>query len=240
MRTMYDPDPRTIKGGSLLAFAFVTVSSAFVPANFPGSWWLYCCFVALMFMYTVYMIYLCESFTLFTLSMFSSFVFSFGIAAAGLAHVALIKDLKTSSVEAAAVNIGLIVVMALTYAAVYFSRSKYSPFLIEGDRVSRISTTGRSHSSLGFILSISASALVVFVLSTSSFASTAVTVLGVHFSCVALMLSERDAIRGLRTLRAKEKKRSVSYTFMQIDEIREARNRWWLSRLFNWLASRRA
>ncbi|EPN30071.1 hypothetical protein A244_39228 [Pseudomonas syringae pv. actinidiae ICMP 18807] len=27
------------------------------------------------------------------------------------------------------------------------------------------------------------------------------------------------------------------YTFMQIDEIREARNRWWLSRLFKWLAS---
>ncbi|RMM48648.1 hypothetical protein ALQ78_05496 [Pseudomonas syringae pv. aptata] len=28
------------------------------------------------------------------------------------------------------------------------------------------------------------------------------------------------------------------YTFMQIDEIREARSRWWLSRFFKWFSSR--
>ncbi|KPB52450.1 Uncharacterized protein AC511_0758 [Pseudomonas coronafaciens pv. oryzae] len=31
----------------------------------------------------------------------------------------------------------------------------------------------------------------------------------------------------------------AAYTFMQIDEIREARGRWWLGRLFKWLASLR-
>jgi hypothetical protein len=29
------------------------------------------------------------------------------------------------------------------------------------------------------------------------------------------------------------------YTFMQIDEIREARSRWWLGRLFKWMGSLR-
>ena len=47
----------------------------------------------------------------------------------------------------------------------------------------------------------------------------------------------RHSVRGLRSLRIKQKTMPVPYTFMQIDEIREARSRWWLSRLFKWVAS---
>ncbi|AHG43338.1 hypothetical protein N018_25130 [Pseudomonas syringae CC1557] len=66
--------------------------------------------------------------------------------------------------------------------------------------------------------------------------SSAVAVLGMFFICVALMVYERHAIRGLRSLRIKEKTLPVPYTFMQIDEIREARSRWWLGKLFKWVA----
>ncbi|KPB54252.1 Uncharacterized protein AC511_2962 [Pseudomonas coronafaciens pv. oryzae] len=38
---------------------------------------------------------------------------------------------------------------------------------------------------------------------------------------------------------AKEKK-TGPYTFANIEEIREARSKWWLSRLFNWLTSHRS
>ncbi|MCI3947918.1 hypothetical protein K0038_05031 [Pseudomonas syringae] len=85
MTTMYDPDPATLKTGAITAFFFVIVSAAFGPANFPGYWWLYCCLTVLIFIHTLYLIYRCESFTTFTLSLLSSFVFSFGFAAAGLA-----------------------------------------------------------------------------------------------------------------------------------------------------------
>jgi hypothetical protein len=49
----------------------------------------------------------------------------------------------------------------------------------------------------------------------------------------------RHSIRGLRTLRIRESKMPIPYTFMEIDEIREARSRWWLGRLFKWMGSLR-
>ncbi|WP_245399386.1 hypothetical protein [Pseudomonas syringae] len=77
----------------------------------------------------------------------------------------------------------------------------------------------------------------VFVGSVSELTSSAVAVLGAFFICVGLLVHERHAIRGLRTLRIKQKTLPAPYTFMQIDEIREARSCWWLGRLFKWVAS---
>ncbi|MNE76435.1 hypothetical protein D3C80_1726700 [compost metagenome] len=57
------------------------------------------------------------------------------------------------------------------------------------------------------------------------------------FSSIWILVQMRHSIRGLRTLRIQEKTMLTPYTFMQIDEIREARSRWWLSRLFKWVAS---
>lgn len=128
MNTMYDPDPRTIKQGPILTFLFVVGAGAFGPANFPEYTRLYFGFVILIFLYTLYVIYWCESFTSFTLGIFSSLVFSFGVAAAGLAHVALVIDLHASRTEAAVANIGLLALMALIYAFVYFSPRKHFPF----------------------------------------------------------------------------------------------------------------
>jgi hypothetical protein len=238
MNTMYDPDSRTIKRGPLLTFLFVVGAGAFGPANFPECIWLYFGFAILMFLYTLYVIYCCESFTSFTLGMFSSFVFSFGVAAAGLAHVTLVIDVRASRSEAAVANIGLIALMALIYAFVYFSPRKHFPFQIEGNKVSRVATRRRDYSP-GLIAGIGTVASALLISSVSSLTSSAVAVLGVFFGCVALMLYERDAIRGLRTLRIQEKTSSVLFTFKQIEEIREARNRWWISRLFKWVSSRR-
>ncbi|MBI6577827.1 hypothetical protein YA0001_18170 [Pseudomonas viridiflava] len=47
----------------------------------------------------------------------------------------------------------------------------------------------------------------------------------------------RHVIRGLRILSVQEKSMPIPYTFMQIDEVREARSRWWLGQTFRWLAS---
>ncbi|MDU8432922.1 MULTISPECIES: hypothetical protein [Pseudomonas syringae group] len=233
---MYDPDPATLKKGAITAFFFVMGSAAFGPANFPDYWWLYGCFTVLIFIHTLYLIYRCESFTTFTLSILSSFVFSFGFAAAGLAHVVLLKDMGASGAEATAVNAGLIVAMLAIYASIYFSASKFFPFCMTGNRVSRtwVQSTGLS---AGLIAGVGTLASAAFVDSVSELTSSAVAVMGTFFICVALLVYERHAIRGLRTLRSQEKSMPTPYTFMQIDEIRAARNRWWLGRLFKWLAS---
>ena len=237
MNTMYDPDPRTIKRGPLLTFLFVVGAGAFGPANFPECTWLYFGFVALFFLYTLYMIYWCESFTSFTLGMFSSFVFSFGVAAAGLAHVALVVDLHASRSQAAVANIGLVALMGLIYAFVYFSPRKSFLFRTDGNKVSRVAMGGSDYSP-GLIAGVGTVVSALLINSVSSLTSSAVAVLGVFFGCVALMLYERDAISGLRTLRSREKSMAAPFTFKRIDEIREARSRWWISRLFKWVSSR--
>lgn len=204
MTTMYDPDPATLKTGAITAFFFVIVSAAFGPANFPGYWWLYCCLTVLIFIHTLYLIYRCESFTSFTLSLLSSFVFSFGFAAAGLAHVMLLKDVGASGAEAATVNAGLIVAMLAIYAGIYFSASKIFPFCVTGNRVSRTSVKS-ARLSAGFISGVGMLASSAFVGSVSELTSSAVAVLGAFFICVGLLVHERHAIRGLRTLRIKQK-----------------------------------
>lgn len=236
MTTMYDPDPHSLKTGPIAAFCFVVGSAAFGPANFPGYWWLYFCLSALMLCYTVYLIYFCERFTTFTLSMLSSFVFSFGFAAAGLAHVALLHDAGASNFTATAVNVSLFLLMIVIYAGVYFFPSKPFPFSIIENRVSRASVKS-SGVGAGFIAGAGTLVSAFLINAVSSLTSSGVAVLGVFFSCVALIVYERRAIGGLRSLRLQERKLSTSYTFMQIDEIRQARSRWWLGRVLKWVTS---
>ncbi len=238
---MYDPDSRLIKTGPIAMLLFVMVSSLFGPANFSGFWWLYGCLMALVFLYVVYMIFWCESFTVFTLSLLSSFVFSFGFSAAGLAHVVLLSDLGFSGFEAGLVNAVLLSAVFAIYAIIYFSSSKLSPFRVSDDnRVSRVSISSGGVSPL-MISGIGTLASAAFISSVSSLTSGVVAALGLFFSCVGLIIYERHAISGLRTLRAQEKAMSTTYTFVQIEAIREARSRWLLGRLFKWaFASRKS
>ncbi|TFZ33302.1 hypothetical protein EWW49_32330, partial [Pseudomonas syringae] len=47
----------------------------------------------------------------------------------------------------------------------------------------------------------------------------------------------RDAIRILKKSLALEKKHNRSYTFEYIEQLREARSRWWLGRFLKWVIS---
>ncbi|MGE8338188.1 MAG: hypothetical protein ACN6Q2_23195, partial [Pseudomonas laurylsulfatiphila] len=66
-----------------------------------------------------------------------------------------------------------------------------------------------------------------------------VVILGCTGLTVIILFHLRHNIRGLRTLRTQERSMPTPFTFMQIDEIREARSRWWLGRLFKWMGSLR-
>lgn len=236
MATIYDPDSRLIKSGPIIMFFFVMASSLFGPANFSGVWWLYGCLMALFFLYVVYMIYWCESFTLFALSFLSSFVFSFAFSAAGLAHAVLVNDLSISNFRAAVINAGLLSAVLILYICIYFSPSKPHAFQIIGNKVSR--TSMKSSGTSPLIISGAATLVsAIFIGSVSSLTSGVAAVMGLLFACTALMIYERHTISGLRTLRIQEKATSLSYIFMQIEEIRKARSRWLIGRLLKWLVA---
>ncbi|MNR25473.1 hypothetical protein D3C85_1426270 [compost metagenome] len=79
----------------------------------------------------------------------------------------------------------------------------------------------------------------MFLKSVDALTSEVVIVLVGSLGCLALLINFRHTIRGLRTLRIQERSMPIPYTFMRIDEIREARHRWWLGRFFKWIISLR-
>lgn len=59
---------------------------------------------------------------------------------------------------------------------------------------------------------------------------------GVMLACtLCLIYQGRHHIAGLRDLIKEERRHSMRYTFFQIEEIREARSRWWIPRFTRWL-----
>lgn len=59
---------------------------------------------------------------------------------------------------------------------------------------------------------------------------------GVMLACALYIVYQgRHFIPGLRDLIKEERSSSMRYTFFQIEEIREARRRWWISRFARWL-----
>lgn len=59
---------------------------------------------------------------------------------------------------------------------------------------------------------------------------------GVMLACALFLTHQRrHVIAGLRDLIKEERSSSMRYTFFQIEEIREARRRWWISRFARWL-----
>ncbi|MBA1241193.1 hypothetical protein [Pseudomonas japonica] len=59
---------------------------------------------------------------------------------------------------------------------------------------------------------------------------------GVMLACALYIIYQgRHFIAGLRDLIKEERSASMRYTFLQIEEIREARSRWWISRFARWV-----
>lgn len=59
----------------------------------------------------------------------------------------------------------------------------------------------------------------------------------IALSNLYLLYWNRDAIRILKKILTLEKKHNRSYTFEYIEQLREARSRWWLGRFLKWVIS---
>jgi hypothetical protein len=131
-------------------------------------------------------------------------------------------------------------VTLLTYLVLANGKSSFHPFEYDGIKVQpRPQNKQKTSAAYSPLLVAGATTLAASIFTkTVGFLTTGMVVLfGMLALSVTILFYARHIIRGLRTLRIQEKTMPTPYTFMQIDDIREARSRWWLSRLFKWVAS---
>lgn len=131
-----------------------------------------------------------------------------------------------------------VITVSVIFLFIFFSKSNFFPFLCSGNRVVPRSKGGTTKTySLGLISGVSTLAAGIFLKSAGILTSSVVGALVCTGCSIVVLILLRHTIRGLRTLLTQERSMSIPYTFMQIEEIRDARSRWWLGRLFRWLAS---
>jgi hypothetical protein len=131
----------------------------------------------------------------------------------------------------------------LTYYALARGRSSFHPFEYDGLKVQpRYENRQRSVASYNPVLVAGATILAasITINSLGHLTAAMVAMVGLQAFCIAALFHARHIIRGLRALRLQEQSMPTPYTFMQIDQIREARRRWYLGRLFALIASWRA
>ncbi|KPZ27010.1 MULTISPECIES: hypothetical protein [Pseudomonas syringae group] len=237
MSTIYDPDARTVKQVSIAIFLLTVTLGVMGPLSFSDGWWIYGLLSFMAFIYMLYIKYMCERYTLFASSYFTLLIFLLAFAPACVSYTIVTEDLGGSKFAGGAVTLLVLASVMLGYLFIYLTPSNEFPFDVSGNKVS---FSARETSSLrsGVIAGLGtlvASSIIGFV---TALTTGILIILLFLFGCIFMLVHSRHLIRGLRTLRMQEKKMPIPYTFMQIDEIREARSRWWLSRLFR-VASQR-
>ncbi|MEE4688319.1 hypothetical protein V2K55_25765 [Pseudomonas alliivorans] len=230
-----------IKTGGWSIFFMIGLFMAFGKFMLVDSWYVYFFLLALLFIWTLYTVYICERFVLYMRSFIILCIGGFTLPACVVAY-GLATDVGFE-VDVYNVLVGLIpaVVVILFYVWVVNTKPVFQPFEYKGNRVqARQDVRGKPAVNyntplIGGITTLAASLFLTWAgLLTGGFVSMCIMAGASLFT----IFIGRHVIRGLRILRIQEKNMPIPYTFMQIDEIREARSRWWLSRIFKWVASR--
>lgn len=237
---MFDPDAYMIKKLPWLVFSAVAFTGVFKISGLPYYWYMYFFLIFLMLGATLYLAYRCERYTSFVLITLCSGLYSLMYLLSSLSYLLLKNDLGFGAVGAVTAGAGPMLIVVAAFLLIYFTKSPFLPFKIEGGKVAAKEFKAKDSGFFGGVL-VGGAALLgsLFVKSVGSFNAGAVSILLGTCMCVYLLVRLRHVIRGIRTLRLQERCMPVPYTFMRIDEIREARSRWWLGRLFKWMSSLR-
>ncbi|PHN70423.1 MULTISPECIES: hypothetical protein [Pseudomonas syringae group] len=236
MSTIYDPDARTVKQASIAIFLLTVTLGVMGPVSFSGGWWIYSCLSLAAFIYMLYIKYTCERYILFASGYFILLIFLLAFAPACVSYMIVTDDLGGSKLLGVATTLSLLAFVMLVYLFIYLTPTKEFPFKVSGNKVS-FSAPDTSSLQPSIIAGLGTLVASLVIKSVTPLTTGILIILLFVFGCIFMLIHSRHLIRGLRTLRIQEKTMPVPYTFMQIDDIREARSRWWLSRLFRWVAS---
>ncbi|PBQ00985.1 hypothetical protein [Pseudomonas congelans] len=237
MSTIYDPDARTVRQVSTAIFLLTVTFGVMGPVSFSGGWWIYGCMLLTAFIYALYIKYACERYTLFASGYLTLLIFLLAFAPACVSYSVVTDDLSGSRLAGGFAAASLLAAMMLLYLFIYLTPTNEFPFEVSGNKVS-FSSPDTSSVSGGVIAGLGTLVASAVIKSFTPLTTGILITLLFVFGCTFMLIHSRHLIRGLRTLRVQEKTMPTPYTFMQIDEIRDARARWWLSRLFRWVASR--
>lgn len=238
MSTIFNPDARTVK--QISATFFIVVSLLFIIGAYrmATDGWVYGLLSMALLAYALYLRCWCESYTAFALSYFTLMIFLLALAPAWVSYTVVTDDLGGSYIEGGIVALLLFGFIQMLYVVIYVTPARHFPFDVVGNKV----TSDVSNSSGlkgGVIAGLGTVVAGAVIKSFTPFTISIMIVLIFLFASVVMLIHARDRIRGMRTLRIREKTMPTPYTFMQIDEIRQARSRWWISRFCKWVSSRR-
>ncbi|TFZ33118.1 hypothetical protein EWW49_33565, partial [Pseudomonas syringae] len=93
MRTVYDPDARTVKHASVVIFLMTVTLGIIGPLSLSGGWWIYGCASLAAFIYMLYIRYTCERYTMFASSYFMLLIFLLAFAPACVGYTVVPDDL---------------------------------------------------------------------------------------------------------------------------------------------------
>lgn len=234
-------DAKNIKKQIFLMFIGVAFFGAFGPSNLKYFWWWYFFIVVVGFGFSLYLIYCCERYILLLATVLSVAICIFPYITGSLAYLIVSDYFGKGDPRSVAIGIAPITIVLMMFLVIFYSKVSFFPFECVGNRVAprpkRI-VNSRNYN-LGLISGVSTLTGSMFLKSVGAETGGMIVVVACTGLSVILLFYVRHGIRGLRTLRIRERKMPTPYTFMQIDEIREARSRWWLGRLFKWMGSLR-
>ncbi|WP_130908505.1 MULTISPECIES: hypothetical protein [unclassified Pseudomonas] len=234
-------DSQNLKKGGWIVFFSAALFGAFGPSNLSYFWWVYLFFIVALLGFVLYVIYSCERFVLYLSSLFLLVVGIFTYLACTVAYLSASRVLGGNSLLAALVGLSPALTVFLTVATILYGETVFFPFECKGNRVAARGKgqSNKSHS-VGLVVGAAVLTSGIFFKSVDAQTSNVLAVVICTGCSIAISILSRHSIRGLRTLHIQERNMPAPYTFMEIDEIREARRRWWLSRLFKWLTSLRS
>ncbi|WP_349974534.1 hypothetical protein [Pseudomonas sp. WHRI 8519] len=193
--------------------------------------------------WTLHLIYTCEKFTTYILSLVLTTTGIFSLLSCNLAYHAATRFWIGADGAAFQIALAPMAITALTYLVLVNGKPSFHPFEHDGIKVQprpqRKQKPSTVYSPL-FVAGVTTLAASAFTKEIGILTSELVASFGLLACSMTLLFYARHIIRGVRSLRNQEKTMPKPYTFMHIEGIRKARSHWWMSRLFKWIASWRA
>ena len=219
-------------------FFAVVFFGLFGPSNLDYFWYLYLMLFVGSLIWTLYLIYVCERYIVHMATFLTAVICIFAYSASSLAYVSMSTVFGKSNVLTIVGGMSPLVLVCIVFVVVFRSKSSFFPFEVIGNRVisKKKELSGKNYS-VGFVAGVSTFTGGLFIKSIDEITRDVVSIAGGTGISIVMLLFLRHSIRGLRTLRIQERLMPIPYTFMQIEEIREARSRWWLGRFFKWITS---
>lgn len=233
---MIEPQPNAIKKGlygSFLLIALFGTMSTFKSDFF----WLVCLGLFTLLMRAIYLIYLSESFTAIAVHSFTGLFSSFLLMNTSVIYLIAKSEYGASTTDALSWAMIPALLMLVSFLFIYFTKSRSSQ-LSFGTRDNKVYmvhgyvSTRNGNLLSGGVIVAGIAAMIVWHIELIIMVSIWIALINLY-----LLYWNRDAIRILKKILALEKKHNRSYTFEYIEQLREARGRWWLGRFLKWVIS---